>query len=165
MTNMYPSMFRGDRGNDHHASAPEVVTEPPAALRWGYLLMVAATMFMIFAGLVIATAGYTGDPNVDPRFAAAVELNQRIVGITNMVVAMVLVMLTVQVRKGRRSVRPWIAGVVVLVVLIDMVAFLIKAGGFAVAIIPIMLATSAFLLFRPRVTAYLDYLSEQEVDA
>lgn len=161
MTNMFPSMIRG--GQQPHQPAQsgiEAVSEPPAALRSGYVLMLLSTMVMLFGGLVIATIGYTGDPNVDPRLIAAVERNQRIVGIANIVFAMVLVLLVVQVRKGARRVRPWIAGVVAFVVLVDMLAFMIKASGFFVAIIPFLLAWSAFLLYKPSVTAYLDYLEE-----
>ncbi|AKK04044.1 hypothetical protein [Corynebacterium epidermidicanis] len=162
MTNMFPTMYRGGQDpDDHRSHSDHDVARPPTALRWGYLLMLASTMFMLVAGLIIATAGYTGDPNVDPRFAEAVVLNQRIVGICNIVAAMVLVLLSVQVRNGARKVRPWVVGVVVLVVLVDMIAFLIKAGGFAVALIPVMLATSAVLLYRDSVTLHLDYLSER----
>lgn len=162
MTYMFPSMYRGggqDPDRESNSAAP--VTSPPAALRRGYLLMLFASMFMLVSGFIIATAGYTGDPNVDPRFAAAVEANQRIVGIVNMVAAAMLVLLVVQVRNGKRKVRPWIVGVVVLVVIFDLIAFLIKASGFAAAVIPVLVAVSAFLLYRPSVTSYLDHMGEQ----
>ncbi|MEJ6012848.1 hypothetical protein WG936_03180 [Corynebacterium sp. H127] len=163
MTNMFPSMHRG--GEQPHApvsSAPSAnLGTEPMALRVGYWWLVVVSAFAIFFGLVVATSGYTGDPNVEPQFKAAVEANQRVIGIWNIFAGFIITVLLTQVRKGAKYSRRWTVGVVVITVFVDLIAFTVKAAGVGISLIPILLTIGALLLYRPSVNDFVAYRNDE----
>ncbi|MEJ5997673.1 hypothetical protein [Corynebacterium sp. H130] len=161
MPNMFPTMYRGD---DDRAGHPQTESDPrvePKALRVGYWWLIVTAGITIFFGLVVATAGYTGDPNVDPRLMAAVEANQRVVGIINIVAGFVLAMLLTQVRRAAKYARRWTVAIILLLVIVDLVAFTVKAAGVGIAIIPLLLTIGALIIYRPAVNRYVAYRNDE----
>lgn len=161
MTYMFPSMYRG--GDDDHAHTEQRVTfdAPPLPLKIGYWWLVVSAGLAIIFGLVVATSGYSGDTNVDPRLIAAVELNQRFVGVFNIVAGFLIAMLMTQVRRAVKYSRRWTLAVIVLCVLVDLIAFTVKAAGVGIALIPILLTTGALIIYRPIVNQYFAYQNDE----
>lgn len=158
MPNMFPTMYRGDEGHSHPIGDPTV---EPQALKVGYWWLIVSAALTIFFGLVVATSGYTGDPNVSPQFMAKVEMNQRIVGIYNIVAGFLIAVLMTQVRRAVKYARRWVVAIVMITVLVDMVAFTVKAAGMGIALLPLLLATGALIIYRPAVNTYVAYRNDE----
>lgn len=159
MPNMFPTMYRGD---DARTSNKE--TDPriePKALRVGYWWLVVTAGLTIFFGLVVATSGYTGDPNVDQKLIEAVVANQRVVGIINIVAGFLIAMMMTQVRRAAKYARRWTIAIIVLIVLVDLVAFTVKAAGAGIALIPMLLTIGALIIYRPAVNRYVAYKNDE----
>lgn len=161
MTNMYPSMHRAGQEDVPAHGEPEAVQTAPKELTVGYWWLTITAGIMIFFGLVVATAGYSGDPNVDPRLMAAVEANQRIVGITNIVAGFVIAMLMTQVRRAAKYSRRWVVAIIALCALVDLLAFTVKAAGIGISLIPILLTIGALIIYRPVVNRYFAYQNDE----
>lgn len=157
MPNMFPTMYRGE-GQRQPIGDPTV---EPQALKVGYWWLVISAAITIFFGLVVATTGYTGDPNVSPELVAAVELNQQVVGIYNIVAGFLIAVLMTQVRRAVKYARRWVVGIVMLTVIVDLIAFTVKAAGAGIAIIPLLLATGALIIYRPAVNTYVAYRNDE----
>lgn len=157
MPNMFPTMYRGDR-EDRPIGDPTV---EPQALKVGYWWLIVSAAIMIFFGLVVATTGYTGDPNVSPQFIAAVEMNQRVIGIYNIVIGFLIAVLMTQVRRAVKYARRWAVGLIMLTVIVDLIAFTVKAAGVGIALIPILLAIGGLIIYRPAVNTYVAYLNDE----
>lgn len=159
MTNMFPSMYRGR--TDKHDDLPTKFDAEPKSLTVGYWWLLVFASFMIFFGLVVATSGYSGDPNVDPRLMAAVERNQRFIGIYNIVAGFVLAMLLTQVRKAVKYSRRWVVAIVFFTAIADLIAFTVKSAGLGIALVPMGLTIGALIIYRPIVNRYFALMNDE----
>ncbi|MCI6206736.1 MAG: hypothetical protein MR654_07465 [Corynebacterium glucuronolyticum] len=152
MPEMFPSMYRPEM----HENQGNSQSGYPASLTASFFLFIITAILMMVAGLVLATSGYTGPMDVDPSFRSAVVRNQKIVAIFNIVVALVISILASQLRRGSTMSRRWLAIVVLVAVVGNLLAFVVKAGGFVLGIIPVLLAFAALLMYTSAATAYFD---------
>ncbi|MDH4657418.1 hypothetical protein ACX3U9_10490 [Corynebacterium pyruviciproducens] len=151
MPEMFPSMYRPEMQNNRPTSAGY-----PISLTVSFFLFIGTAILMMFAGLVLATSGYQGELDVDPSFRAAVVRNQRIVAVFNIVIALVVAVLASQLRRGSTMSRRWLAVVVLVAVIGNLLAFVVKAGGFVLGIIPVLLAFAALLMYTQESNAYVE---------
>lgn len=151
MPEMFPSMYRPEMQNNSPKSAGH-----PISLTVSFFLFIGTAILMMFAGLVLATSGYQGELDVDPSFRGAVVRNQRIVAVFNIVIALVVAVLASQLRRGSTMSRRWLAVVVLVAVIGNLLAFVVKAGGFVLGIIPVLLAFAALLMYTQESNAYVE---------
>lgn len=151
MPEMFPSMYRPEM--NHNRPTP---TGYPASLTASFFLFIITAILMMVAGLILATSGYTGPIDVDPSFRVVVVRNQKIVAIFNIVVALIISILASQLRRGSTMSRRWLAIVVLVAVIGNLIAFVVKAGGFVLGVIPVLLAFAALLMYTSTASAYFD---------
>lgn len=151
MPEMFPSMYRPEMNNNRPTP-----TGYPASLTASFFLFIITAILMMVAGLVLATSGYTGPIDVDPSFRVVVVRNQKIVAIFNIVVALIISILASQLRRGSTMSRRWLAIVALVAVIGNLIAFVVKAGGFVLGVIPLLLAFAALLMYTSTASAYFD---------
>ncbi|AGT04440.1 putative membrane protein [Corynebacterium glutamicum MB001] len=158
MPSMFPSPATGgDDINRRPLNEPNAdATTIPTALKVVFWMLFATAAFMIFTGLVMYTAGYTGPDDVDESYKAVVVNNQEFIGGINAFAGVVIAALTSQLPKGGKNPRRLLLAIMLLVLLTDLLSFATRAGGFALAIIAVLLALEALLMFRPAVNDHID---------
>ncbi|MFP7364799.1 hypothetical protein SFC07_03315 [Corynebacterium callunae] len=121
---------------------------------FGLLLVTAA--FMVLTGLILYTAGYTGPDDVAESAKETVINNQKFIGGINGFAGVVIAALTSQLPRGGKTPRRVLLALIVLVVLVDLLSFATRAGGFALAVIALLLALAGVLLFRPAISDHIE---------
>ena len=132
----------------------------PAIVKGAFFVYIATACLMILAGLIVGTAGYTGEAGVSPDVRAAVVRNQRFVAVFNIVAALVIAVLASRLKSGSSMSRKWLLGVVLVVVIADLLAFVVKAGGFAFGIIPVLLAAAGLAMYSEPANTYFRRIQE-----
>lgn len=158
MPSMFPSMYRSERSDAHPGPSGrrEAALGIPKALRAGFYVLVVASIVMILAGLILATSGYRGSPTEPAEFQNAVVRNQRVLAMFNMVLGLVVATLASQLRHGAKVSRRWLLGCIFVGVVFNLVAFIFKAAGPGMALVPILLAIGGLLIYRPSVNAFVE---------
>lgn len=158
MPSMFPSPTTGgDDINRRPISEPTANEKSiPTVLRTVFWLLFVTAASMIFAGLVMYTAGYTGPENMDANYKETVVNNQKFIGGINIFAGIVIAALTSQLPRGGKNPRRILLGIMLLVILVDLLSFATRAGGFALAIIAVLLAVEALLLFRPTINSHIE---------
>ena len=118
---------------------PPVVT----AARWVFII---AAVLMVLAGLILASAHYTGHEDSD--FIHAWERNMRIVGIANVLLGCAIGFAVAPMSAGNRRAR------VVLIALTAGGIALIHVGGFVLALIAVLLAIAVMCMVQPSARSY-----------
>ncbi|ALC04934.1 hypothetical protein CDES_02370 [Corynebacterium deserti GIMN1.010] len=157
MPSMFPSPASG--GDDLNRrrlgpSADENII--PTALRVVFWMLFVTAAFMIFTGMVMYTAGYTGPDDVDQAFKDTVVNNQKFIGGINAFAGIVIAALTSQLPRGGKTPRRVLLAILLLVVLVDLLSFATQAGGFALALIAVVVALEALILFRPSINSHIE---------
>ncbi|ANE03147.1 hypothetical protein ccrud_02255 [Corynebacterium crudilactis] len=158
MPSMFPSPATGgDDINRRPLNEGETDgTSIPTILKVVFWMLFATAAFMIFAGLVMYTAGYTGPADVEESYKDVVVNNQKFIGAINGFAGIVIVALTSQLPKSGKNPRRILLAIILLVVLTDLLSFATRAGGFALALIAVLLALEALLLFRPAINDHIE---------
>ena len=108
---------------------PPVVT----AARWVFII---AAVLMVLAGLILASAHYTGHEDSD--FIHAWERNMRIVGIANVLLGCAIGFTVAPMSAGNRRARVVLIALTVGGIALNIMAFVIHVGGFVLALIAVM---------------------------
>ncbi|BAU94834.1 hypothetical protein N24_0572 [Corynebacterium suranareeae] len=158
MPSMFPSPATGgDDINRRPLNEPQADEHTiPTVLKVVFWMLFATAAFMIFSGLVMYTAGYTGPEDVEESYKDVVVNNQKFIGGINAFAGIVIAALTSQLPRGGKNPRRILLGIVLLVVLTDLLSFATRAGGFALAVIAVLLALEALLMFRPSINAHIE---------
>ena len=158
MPSMFPSPATGgddiNRRPVHEPSAADGTM--PKLLKAVFWMLLATAAFMILTGLILYTAGYTGPADMDESYKEAVVNNQKFIGGINAFAGVVIAALTSQLPRGGKTPRRVLLALMMLVVLVDLLSFATRAGGFALGIIAVLLALDALLLFRPSISDHID---------
>ena len=77
--------------------------------------------------------------------------NQKFIGLVNGLAGIVVAALISQVPRGGKNIRRLLLVIALLVMLVDLLSFVTRAGGPSLALIALLLAAGCLLLFRPDV--------------
>lgn len=171
MTSMFPSLYRG--GDDNDQNRKVVRWQPgdptPTSVKAGAILFLVTGILMVFSGILSLTAGWNREPinAEEAETMRFVQNNVRILGGIQVVLGLVIAYLHRGVMQGYRSKRRWILWVSALA------AFFMLAGWVAMfipigpALLALLLAVAALLVFRPNADPYFDagHRLEQDSDA
>lgn len=125
----------------------------PTALKWSFGIYLGTAALMILTALVMFTAGYTGPTaGVDADYMELVVGNQKFIGTINGLAGVVIAALASQVARSGKNIRRLLLAISLLVVLVDLLSFVTRAGGPSLALIAILLAFATLLVFRPAVS-------------
>lgn len=148
---MFPTPASGgDDINRRPRKSADGSTMPPS-LKWALGLFIATAALMVLTGLVMYTAGYTGPADADQDYQEVVVNNQKFIGALNGLAGVVIAALISQVPRSGKNVRRLLLAISLLVVLVDLLSFVTRAGGISLAVIAILLALGCLLVFRPSV--------------
>ncbi|MDR7328432.1 hypothetical protein [Corynebacterium guangdongense] len=157
MSSTYPS-YRPDP-NDPNRRRRVVLPEDgswPVQLRWGFLLILGTAVLMIATGLVQLTGGFPGNPDADYAYIQSYMFNLRFTAVWNITAAVILALLAAQLRTGHKLARRWLAAVITLTSMLNLISFLLNVTGFAGILILVLLVLALLLLFRPSSNAFMD---------
>lgn len=124
----------------------------PTALKWSFGIYLGTAVLMILTALVMFTVGYTGPEDVDADYMDVVVTNQKFIGTLNGLAGVAIVALASQVARSGKNIRRFLLALSLLVVLVDLLSFVTRAGGPSLAVIAILVAFATLLLFRPAVS-------------
>lgn len=156
MPTMFPTPPSGGDDPNRRARPSADSAEVPKALKVAFWLLLGTSALMILSGLVLFTSGYTGPEDADAAFKELVVENQKFIGGINAFSGIVIAALTSQIPRGGKNVRRILLAIILLSVLVDLISFVTRSGGFALALIAILLALGALLLFRPNVSDHIE---------
>lgn len=152
MPTMFPTPATGGDDLNRRPQNPGEVTGIPTSLKWAFGIFLATAVLMVLTSLVMFTAGYTGPDAVDADYMDVVVGNQKFIGGLNGLAGVVIAALISQVPRSGKNVRRLLLAISLLVVLVDLLSFVTRAGGPALAVIAVLLAFASLLLFRPAVS-------------
>lgn len=156
MPSMFPTPATGgdDLNRRRRDDTPE--GQLPRSLKIGFGLFLLTAAFMILTGLVMFTSGYTGPADMDADYREVVVNNQKFIGGVNASAGVVIAALVSQLIRGGKMPRRILLGITFLVVLLDLLSFVTRAGGPALVFIALALALSALLIFTPSASAHIE---------
>ena len=124
---------------------PPMVT----AARWVFII---AAVLMVLAGLILASAHYTGHEDSD--FIHAWERNMRIVGIANVLLGCAIGFTVAPMSAGNRRARVVLIALTAGGIALNIMAFVIHVGGFVLALIAVLLAIAVMCMVQPSARSY-----------
>ena len=151
MPTMFPTPASGGDDANRRPRKPYDGTGTPPSLKWAFAFFIGAAILMVLTGLVLYTAGYTGPTDTDAQYQEVVVNNQRFIGMVNGLAGIVIAALISQVPRSGKNIRRLLLAIALLVVLVDLLSFVTRAGGPSLALIALLLAAGCLLLFRPDV--------------
>jgi hypothetical protein len=125
-------------------------------LKAAFWLLLATSVVLVLSGLVLFTSGYSGPLDAPAAFQEQVVNNQRFIGGINAFAGVVVAALTSQVARSGKNVRRGLLALIVLLVLVNLLAFVVQMGGIGLAVIAVLLAVAALLLYRPSASDYIE---------
>ncbi|WP_080794422.1 hypothetical protein [Corynebacterium pacaense] len=128
----------------------------PTSLKAAFWLLLGTSVLLVLSGLVLLTSGYTGDDSASAEYREQVINNQKFIGGINAFAGIVVAALTSQVPRGGKNVRRLLLAIIVLLLLVNLLAFVVRMGGFALAVIGVLLALGALLLYRPAASDHIE---------
>lgn len=155
MPSMFPSPHRGDaRANANGNGAPSDPITKPRTLTIAYYLAVASAIVLIFSGLVLFTT--EAPVGADAHVVDAVSGNLRFMAIVNILGGLMIAALASQFQHAGKVTRRVYLGIAVLIVALNLIAVMLRLGGWVLMIVALMIALSAMAYFQPAVSNYLD---------
>ena len=164
-----PSMFPtpatgGDDANRRPRNTGDGVGMP-TALKWSFGIYLGTAALMLLTAMVMFTAGYTGPTeDVDTEYMELVVSNQKFIGAINGLAAVVIAALISQVARSGKNLRRLLLVISFLVILVDLLSFVTRAGGPSLAAIAILLAFATLLVFRPSVGDLVEVIRDEPLD-
>lgn len=152
MPSMFPTPATGGDDLNRRPRDTTPGSGMPTAWKWGFGLYLATAALMILTALVMFTAGYTGPTDVDPDYRELVLSTQKLIGAINGFSGLVIALLASQVARSGKHLRRILLAISFLVILVDLLSFITRAGGPSLAVIAILLALATLLVFRPSVS-------------
>lgn len=158
---MFPTPASGgnrpDPNRDYHYD-PE--SGRPRSLDVAYWLLVAGAVLCAVAGLMLLTTDVPQEVvDWNAEHAENVRSNMRFVAWFNLVGALLVGLCAPQVRAGSRVWRRWVAALLVLLVVGNMIALVAKVVGPAVLLSLVVFAAAAVAMFRPDANGYIRHHS------
>lgn len=138
---------------DHRHAGSAVM---PSMLKIVFWLLFGIAILMVLTGLVLFTVGYQGDPQAETAYREAVVRNQQFIGVVDIIGGVLIAGLTARLPGGSRLARRALLVVLFLGCLANLLAFGIRAGGFALALIAVLLGVAALMLFHSSINSYID---------
>lgn len=161
MPSMFPSSTpHPDDINRRYRPSQRDLTGVPRSITWGRGLLVATAILMVFSGLLLVTATPPEHLEVDPEAVRTVRRNLVFVGVVDLVAGIMVALLSPQLRRGSRSSRRWLLGVIVLAALVNLLSFVVLREPLSLALITALLMVSGVVMFQPSATAYVNRMNE-----
>lgn len=152
MPSMFPTPATGGDDANRRPRNTGAGVGMPTALKWSFGIYLGTAALMLLTAMVMFTAGYTGPTeDVDADYMELVVSNQKFLGAINGLAAVVIAALVSQVARSGKNLRRLLLVISFLVILVDLLSFVTRAGGPSLAAIAILLAFATLLVFRPSV--------------
>lgn len=170
MTSMFPSLYRGGDENDQNRKV--VRWQPgdptPTSVKVGAILFLVTGLLMVFSGILSLTASWDREPMnaEEAEMMRFVQKNTRILGGIQVVLGLVIAFLHRGVLHGYRSKRRWILWVSALAAFFMLAGWVAQFVFIGTALLALMLAIAALLVFRPNADPFFDagHRLEQDPD-
>lgn len=156
MPTMFPTPATGGDDLNRRPRNTGATTGMPTSLKWAFGIFLGTSILMVLTALVMFTAGYTGPVDVDADYKNLVVNTQKFIGAINGLAGVVIAALISQVPRSGKNIRRLLLAITLLVVLMDLLSFVTRAGGMALAVIAILLGVGTLLLFRPAVSDLIE---------
>lgn len=161
MPSMFPGFHRDPRDlNRQYRPSQRDLMGVPRTISWGYWLLVIIAILMVVTGLILMTTQPPANVAADTAMVQSVRRNLVFVGAFNLVAGILIAALAPQLRKGGKTSRRWLLGVIVVSALANLLSFVIMREPFSLALITAMLMIGGLVIFQPSATGYMDRVNE-----